>query len=338
VVVAVDTSRRPVIVRQDFGAGRLILTSLILELRGDSELDWTLWDNWAMGGAHTNSAGAWTLLGRMIGWAATGDAGAPTLNASPNPGGARVAVVAQHTADGGAWPGLLPAVARGIEATGNTPLAIRFQEIKDSRLTAANFQVVTFPGGYAYGYQTGLAGDEEKVRDFIRAGGSYYGICAGSFYAPRSIVWVGQEYAYPLQLYAGQDIGPIDDIARWPGYALTTLDVNGDPVIGALGRRSVMYFGGGYHTIPADSEQGAHVYVAGTFQESSAAGKPGLVRFAYGRGKVVLSTAHLEARAGSDEDWLYWDNFDYASGAPVTNPDNPWDIMRAVFHWLAPPP
>jgi hypothetical protein len=56
--------------------------------------------------------------------------------------------------------------------------------------------VITFPGGYSYGYKTGLAGQEAKIRSFISSGGSYYGICAGSFYAPDSITWLGKTYAY----------------------------------------------------------------------------------------------------------------------------------------------
>ncbi len=339
-VVAADSANQPVIVRQAYGAGRLILTSFVLELRGDSELDWTIWDNWAMGGVHNNSAGVWVMLGRMIGWASRfQDPGLPSISPTlANPPGARIAVVAQHTVDGGAWPGLLPAVARGIEYCGHVPLAVRFQEIKDGGLTTNNFKVVTFPGGYAYGYKTGLAGSEDRVRSFISSGGSYYGICAGSFYAPSTIVWEGKKYSYPLQIFAGQNIGPIDDIISWPGYALTPVNFNGDSVIGNLGTIRVMYYGGGYHTIPTDAQQGTHVYTAATFASSSAAGKSDLIRYAYGHGKVALTTTHLEVRAGSNADWLFWDDFDYTTGNPVTNPDNPWDVMKAIFNnWLTLP-
>lgn len=336
-VAAVDAAGRPVIVAQQSGAGRLILTSFTLELRGDSTADWTIWDNWAMGDQHGNSAGAWSMLGRMIGWAYALDSGAPTIARTLKPTGVAVAVVADHTLDGGAWPGLLPAVARGIEYAGHVPLAIRFQDIKDGRLTLANFRVVTFPGGFAYGYKTGLAGYEAAVRGFIATGGSYYGICAGSFYAASSVVWEQVTYSYPLQIYAGQDIGPINDIAAWPGYALTPLDVAGD-LVGNFGRVATMYYGGGYHTVPSDLAQGSPVYTAGRFGAGSAFGQAGLVRYAYANGRVALTTTHLEARAGSaGNDWLFWDDYDYATGQPVANPDNPWDVMKAVFdQWLVP--
>ncbi len=338
-VVARDSAKNAVIVRQAYGAGYIVMTSFTLELRGDSELDWTIWDNWAMGGFHTNSVGAWSMLGRMIGCAFNGDSSAPVINPTPNPLGQRVALMAQHNGDGGAWPGLLPAVARGIESTGNIPLAIRFQEIIDNRLTLGNFKVVTFPGGYSYGYKTGLAGQEQKIRTFISSGGSYYGICAGSFYAPETISWLGRAYSYPLGIYKGQDIGPIDDIAPWPQYVLTPVNFSGDPVIGNLGNVNVMYYGGGYHTIPADALQGSHVYTAGTFAyNGSAAGKPDLVRYTYGLGRVALTTTHLECRAGSNEDWLYWDDFLDNSNTPVFNSTNPWTVMGSIFNnWLTLP-
>ncbi len=338
-VIAKNSSNQAVIVKQVYGTGRLILTSFILELRGDTELDWTIWDNWEMGNSHVNSIGVWNMLGRMIGWANNGDASAPTINATPNPAGSRVAVVAQHTSDGGAWPGLLPAVGRGIEYSGHIPLAIRFIDIKNGKLTLANFKVVTFPGGYAYGYKTGLAGFESNIRNFISSGGGYYGICAGSFYAPSSIEWDNHNYTYPLQVYKGTDVGPINDIVAWPGYALATINYSGDAVIGNFGNVPVMYYGGGYHTIPTDAQQGSHVYTAGVFAGSSAVGKANLVRYMYGSGHVALSTSHLEALMGSNNDWMFWDNYNYTTGAAISSSGNPsWDVMNSIFdNWLTLP-
>jgi glutamine amidotransferase-like uncharacterized protein len=337
-VVAKDSANRAVVVRAPYNAGRVIVSAYDLELRGDSELDWTIWDNWAMGGSHTNSAGAWTLLGRMIGWAYNSDSSAPTLTVTPNTG-ARVALMGSHNTDGGAWPGLLPAVARSIEYSGNTPLVIRFQEIKDNRLTAANFKVLTIPGGYSYGYKTGLAGHEQKIRDFITLGGGYYGICAGAFYAPDTIVWEGKTYAYPLGIYKGISTGPVSDLAPWPEYILTPINVSGDAVLGNLGTIQQMYYGGGTFSIPTPAQQGATVYTGATFAYSGTdSGKAGLVRYSYGAGHVILITTHAEARAGSNEDWMYWDNFAVNSNTPVTNPNNPWLVVNAVFdNWLTLP-
>ena len=42
----------------------LSLCTLDPELRGDSTLDYTLWDNWAMGGTQANSVGGWSCSAR----------------------------------------------------------------------------------------------------------------------------------------------------------------------------------------------------------------------------------------------------------------------------------
>lgn len=339
--VAVDAQGRPAIVRQSLGAGRVILTAFTLELRGDSTIDWTIWDDWTTGGVHPGSAQAWATLGRLIGWASPAhDAGAPIVAPAPLPPGVPVAVLAEHTLDGGAWPGLLPAVGRSIEAAGHVPLAIRFQDIHDGRLTIDAFKVLTVPGGYAYGYKTGLAGAEARIRRFVRSGGGYYGICAGSFYASPSVVWQQVAYPYPLALYPAETVGPIDDIAPWPNYALASVDL-ADPLLGLGGRVQALYYGGGYHRLPPSDPRlrstvwGAPAAVA-TFTTSSAAGQAGIVRYGYGLGHVALSTMHLEARAGSAiDDWLLWDDTDALTGAPVVNPDNPWTVVSALFNsWL----
>ncbi|MGK5087593.1 hypothetical protein WDW86_08550 [Bdellovibrionota bacterium FG-2] len=324
-VVARDTSNRPVIVRASYNAGRVVLGAFELSLRGDSGLDWTIWDNLMMGGVHANSIGAWRLLGRMIGFAYNGDASAPAMTETPNPTGARVAVVATHTTDGGIAPPLLPAVGRAIEFSGNIPLAIRFQEIAAGRLTLANFQVAFFDGGYAYGLKTGLAGQESKIRNFMSSGGAYWGDCAGSFYAASTIKLDGQNIPFPLGIYKGVVTGPINDIIPWPDYGLTPINVSGDSVIGDFG------------TIPTDAQQGSHVTTVGTYAYGgSAAGQAAMVRYNYGSGKVVLIATHLQSLPGNDElDWTFWDDYRNNSSLPLVDPDNTWPVFAALLNWLA---
>ncbi len=336
--VATDSGGRPAVMRANYGYGRVALSAYCLELRGDSEDDWTIWDNWAMGGTHSNSQGAWSLLGRLIGWAYNGDASAPTVLSLPNPAASRVAIVATHTTDGGAYPGLLPALGRAISYSGHRPLAIRFQEIIGNRLVAANFKVVTFPGGYAYGYKTGLAGSEQKIRDFLSNGGSYFGICAGSFYAASNVVWQGQSYSYPLGIYPKPIVGEIADIVPWPGYALTPTLVSDTVLGGSLGTIQQMYYGGGYHEMPPVSPNMSIIASSRFTYSGSASNKADAVRYRYGQGRVFLITTHPEARAGSVEDWVYWDGFLNESSVTVVNPDNPWRVVHAVFNgWLANP-
>jgi glutamine amidotransferase-like uncharacterized protein len=327
--VAKNSSNQSVIVRKSYGSGRVVLSSVDLELRGDSELDWTKWDNWAMGNSHTNSIGVWKLLGRMINFAATGTATEPTVTETPNPTGSRVAIVATHTTDGGAWAGLIPAVARAVEYSGHVPLAIRFNEIKNNYLTLSNFKVVIFPGGYSYGYWTGLSRYESKITSFANSGGGVMGICAGSYYLSDKIVWEGTPYNYPVNLFGGTDTGPLDGL-NYPSYTLTTVNIN-DPVIGNLGNQQQFYYGGGYKTDLSAS----NATMVASYTVSGYNGYADAIRFMYGSGHVLLVGTHPEARSGSEDDWLSWDNFQENSNTPLTNPDNPWTFINAVLdNWL----
>jgi len=330
VVVAENGSNQPVIVRDTYGFGRVILSSFDLELRGDSELDWTIWDNWDMGNSHANSEGCWALLGRMLNWAASGNASAPTISAS-NHDAAKVAVVSTHISSGGAWAGLLPGIYRSIEYAGYVPLAIRFDEINDGQLTTSNFSAAVFPGGYSYGYKRGID-DWQDILDYVAAGGSYYGVCAGSFYASEEIEWDGKWYDY-MPLFEGQDRGPLDG-TTYPDYELMTVNVN-DSVIGNMGDIVMMYYGGGWK----DQLDQSNAVTVATYEYSGGDnGKPDAIRFTYGNGRVLLIGSHPESRSGSNEDWIYWDNWVGDSATPLNNPDNPWLFIDAAFdNWLIQP-
>jgi len=328
--VAKNSANQTVIARVAYGAGRVVVCSLDPELRGDSELDWSIWDNWAMSNSQTNSVGAWKLLGRMINWAGTGTATEPTITTYANPTGSRVAIVSTHTNDGGAWAGLLPGVYRAVEYSGHIPLAIRFNEVNGGQLTLTNFKVVILPGGYSYGYKTGLGTTGgTNIKDFATSGGGVMGVCAGSYYLSDDIVWEGKTYDY-LDFFLGVDTGPLDGLG-YPSYTLTTTHIN-DSVIGITNTdQKQMYYGGGYKTDLAAS----NATMVASYTDSGYEGQANAIRFMYGSGYVLLVGTHPESRSGSNEDWMYWDNWVNESTTPLTNPDNPWTFYNAVLdNWL----
>jgi len=329
-VVAEDASDNAVIVRDSYGSGRIILTSMALELRGDSELDWTIWDNWEMSNSHTNSEGAWKLLGRMIDWAGGGNAAEPVISTSNNDA-EKVAVYATHDPDGGAWPALLPGIFRSIEYAGYVPLAIRADDIIADRLTTSTFDALSFPGGYSYGYKLQLQGYESKVRSFVNSGGGMMGTCAGSFAMADWITWEGKNYDYFLDIFDGWDRGPLSDISQWPYYGLTTVNIN-DAVIGNLGDQQQMYYGGGYKT---DLSASSAVTVATYAYDGDYADSADAIRFSYGDGHVLMIGTHPESRSGSNVDWMHWDNYEDGTNTALNNPDNPWTFVDAVYdNWL----
>ena len=59
-------------------------------------------------------------------------------------------------------------------------------------------------------------------------------------------------------------------------------------------------------------------------------GAPDAVRFTYGNGHVLVVGTHPESRSGSNEDWVYWDNWVDGTNTPLYNPDNPWTFVDAA--------
>ncbi len=91
------------------------------------------------------------------------------------------------------------------------------------------YQGIYFPGGDAYYYKLSIdATGLQHIRDLVNNGGAYIGNCAGTYFASDSIFWEGAWYDYPLDLFDGVAIGAIDEIAPWPNYVMTTVNMNPD--------------------------------------------------------------------------------------------------------------
>jgi glutamine amidotransferase-like uncharacterized protein len=316
-------------------SGHVAVCSAEPELRGDSELDWSIWDNYAMSSTQTNSAGGWSLIGAMVKYAATGTGGQPTLTTYANPTGSRVAIYSTYTyANGGAFSGLLPGISRAVENAGDVPLAITADYIKSSpsKLLLANFKVLVCPGGYSSGYMAslGTAGGT-AIKNFATSGGGVMGICAGSYYLCASIVYDGTTIT-ELGLYAGQGKGELTDIATYPGGALTPIATNDTGGLGNLGTLQIYYAGGPYFPTPLSSS--AHT-VSTYAYTGTYSGDTSAIRFMYGSGHVLMSGPHPEVRNGSNVDWMTWDNYVKGSNTPLNNSTNPWLFFTpALTNWL----
>ena len=140
------------------------------------------------------------------------------------------------------------------------------------------------PGGNAYLAQRSLRnGGKSRINAFLDNGGSYFGACAGWFFAAGDYVWQDNYYDHAnlLGAYPAAVEGSIREIADYDagsGYAVTQLD-NG---------HSALYWGGptiGYEYTAAESVAGR---VEARFQYR---GLPAVVRF----NNMLLTSVHLEA-------------------------------------------
>lgn len=319
------------IVRFSRGAGRVTMVGPALALDVRSWGDWTFWDDilgQSADGEHDQG-----LLLSLVDQLRDGFDRTPAALVFPEPAGQPMALYSTRTVEGGAYPAILTAVARGAEQAGFLPLAVREMEIKNAWLNPDRFDLVFFPGGWAPGYQAQLDGYESWIRAFVRAGGGYLGICAGAFFPADWVVWEGTAYDYPLDLFKGTVTGPVGGLEPWPIHQLTPIRLD-DPVLGQ-GRFHVWYQGGGQHQIPTPNEQG--VVVGGTYDHlGSGNGKVAVARHTLGLGRALYSNVHVEVEEGADRDWMALGDRD--ADGPVFDPESEWDLFSRMLHWVAPQP
>jgi putative intracellular protease/amidase len=153
------------------------------------------------------------------------------------------------------------------------------------------------PGGWAPSIRAGMGPEgRAAVKAFVKAGGRYAGICAGSYLACRDVVWANERFDYPIGLAHGTAIGPLDAIAAWPKAA--SVKVAG---------RSTLYSGGCRFVMPGAK-------VLGTYPDKT----PAIIATTYGKGTVVLTGVHVEFVARKDKDLLArWADGVACDGGPL---------------------
>ncbi len=164
-----------------------------------------------------------------------------------------------------------------------------------------NFNVVIFTGGSG-SKQAATLGESgrEKVREFVREGGGYVGICAGAYLACSGFSWgVGVLDAKTVSSKWKRGAGEVQMEMSPQGSALTGLPaakqpiryVNG-PIIKPNERADIP----DYETIAwFRTELAQNGTPPGVMVNS-----PAMVRGAYGKGRVLVSSPHPEQTDGME--------------------------------------
>lgn len=195
----------------------------------------------------------------------------------------------------------------------------------------ALYRGIFFPGGWAADYKRDInSAGRQNIRNLINSGGAYIGMSAGAYYACDDVVWEGKLYAYPLNLFLGKCIGPINEIAPWPNYVMTTMNINKShgSNIYEPSKRDVLYYGEPYF-VPYTPQE---MQVLSTWivpSNPSVDNTPGVIGFNYGLGRVVLVGPHPEIEEDSNRD-----NTTFADELSDGIDHSDWPFLWTTVDWL----
>jgi hypothetical protein len=131
------------------------------------------------------------------------------------------------------------------------------------------------------------AADREAIRDYVRRGGRYYGVCLGGYWAGKAGTWPGT-----VPGFEGLDMLPAVVLEL-------SADDKGDKIVGVHwdGAPREAYFQDGPTFALTDDSRVIKVYA--TYDADRTPGHVAAFSARYGRGKVAVSGVHTEAA----QDW-----------------------------------
>ena len=204
-------------------------------------------------------------------------------------------------------------VDQGVGTDGAEALIARLTkapELKVDRIKAADvvagrlaeFDVVLHPGGSGGGQGKALGEDgREKVRDFIRKGGGYVGICAGAYLASC-------DYPWSLHILDAKVI----DKAHWArgnGEVEVSLTPTARALLGFDSERKKIIYWQGPLLAPAGDPDVPDYELLGTFESEIAQkgaptgvmiGTTAIASGRFGSGRVLCFSPHPEKTPGEE--------------------------------------
>jgi glutamine amidotransferase-like uncharacterized protein len=180
---------------------------------------------------------------------------------------------------------------------------------RDSILHGAlnHYNLLLMPGGDMWAYASYLQNSGmTKIKDYVKQGGGYIGICGGAYFAANLIIWRGwanqpREYSsiLGLTLFSATADGPIEDFA--PTYVDSKCQIaivqKENPIASNLPDIIEPYYDHGPKFLFIDTLN------ISTIGRTVNGNKRIIVSFRCGLGKVFLTGAHPE-RDDSHVSWI----------------------------------
>ncbi len=238
----------------------------------------------------------------------------------------------------GSWEPSIASFKAFLEWKGLTWEEVNHRDINRGELIG-HFDGLFMPGGWAGTYNQRIrASGDQHIRDFVSGGGAYVGMSAGAFYACDVTIWEGDYLDYPSDMFNGECIGPIPEIAPWPDYTMTTMDINLNLEANQYepAQRDVLYYGEPYF-VPYGG-QTVETFATWIVPGNPVAdGAPGIIGVEYGAGRLLLVGPHPEIEEddsrdnnnfgeelsdGPDgSDWPFlWTALDWTMNNPISMP------------------
>jgi glutamine amidotransferase-like uncharacterized protein len=194
----------------------------------------------------------------------------------------------------------VPLVARQLGAEqGIAVTKLKGAEIAAGRLK--DFDVVIFTGGSGSAQAKTIGGQgREEVREFVRRGGGYVGICAGAYLACSGFDWgVGVLDAKTVSNKWQRGVGEVE----------MELTPDGEKVTGLPATKRGVHYANGPIIEPNERADIPDYEVLAWFrselaENQSPVGKmvnsPAIARASFGKGRVLVSSPHPEQTAGME--------------------------------------
>lgn len=161
--------------------------------------------------------------------------------------------------------------------------------------------LLIIPGGADIPYAQALNGiGNQKIKSYVENGGSFLGICAGSYYAGK---FVDFAKGTPLEVQGARELSFFPGTVRGPIFApfnyqnessARAVKITWKDIVGFQKNSTfVVYYNGGGYFVDAETKQQTTVLASYDVEEEFAA----IIECRLGRGKVILSGVHFEKDA-----------------------------------------
>jgi glutamine amidotransferase-like uncharacterized protein len=186
------------------------------------------------------------------------------------------------------------------------------KDVRSSSNGLSRFDVLIFPGGRAH-KQAEALGEEGRraVKDFIRSGGGYLGICAGAFLASTQYEWslgfVNTRTLHGDREMSGIGIRSMAD--RGPGSVQIELTPEGRSIFGDRPGPIDISFSGGpvfpgpmHHDLPPCIPLAHYRTELANYtpQRGTMIGTPAIFAATFGAGRVITISPHPETTKGAE--------------------------------------